>query len=76
MIAENAELAALVKAWRGKVTAREAAGVLGISPRTLNGVEQGRGFNYPTLLRIAMEAVDPATGARLKLHETTTGKGE
>jgi hypothetical protein len=51
------DLAAQVKAWRGKVPAREAAEALGISPRTLQGVEQGRGFNYPRLLQIAMRAV-------------------
>jgi hypothetical protein len=55
MIEPN-DLAAQVKAWRGKVPAREAADVLGISLRTLQGVEQGRGFNYPTLLLIALEA--------------------
>jgi hypothetical protein len=50
------DLAAQVKAWRGDFSVREAADVLGIPRRTLEGVEQGRGFPYPELLRIAMQA--------------------
>jgi hypothetical protein len=46
-----------VKEWRGKVPARIAAEVLGISKRTLDGIEQGRGFTYEKLLRIAMETM-------------------
>jgi hypothetical protein len=53
---EPNDLAAQVKAWRGKVPQREAAEILGINLRTLQGVEQGRGFNYPTLLLMALEA--------------------
>jgi DNA-binding XRE family transcriptional regulator len=51
------ELAAAVKAWRGKVPAREAAEILGISKRTLDGIEQGRGFNYPSLLLHALRTI-------------------
>jgi hypothetical protein len=51
------ELAAAVKAWRGKVPAREAAARIGVPWRTLEYVEQGNGFRYPELLRIAMQAV-------------------
>jgi DNA-binding XRE family transcriptional regulator len=51
------DLAARVKAWRGKIPARIAAGTLGISKRTLDGIEQGRGFRYPQLLLIAMRAI-------------------
>jgi len=51
---EKQKLAEEVKQWRGRATVADAAKVLGISPRTLNGTEQGRGFNYPTLLRHAM----------------------
>jgi hypothetical protein len=50
------ELAAELKAWRGKVPAWKAAEILGIKVRTLNGIEQGRGFNYPSLLLTALEA--------------------
>ena len=45
------DLAARVKAWRGKVPAREAAEILGIPRRTFENIEQGRGFPYPRLLR-------------------------
>jgi hypothetical protein len=50
------ELAAELKAWRGKVPAWKAAEILGINLRTLQGIEQGRGFNYPSLLLMALEA--------------------
>jgi DNA-binding XRE family transcriptional regulator len=53
------DLAAAMKAWRGRVSQRDAAAILGISKRTLEGIEQGRGFNYPALLLIAMKAIDP-----------------
>jgi transcriptional regulator with XRE-family HTH domain len=51
------ELAATVKAWRTErsLTIREAAEYLGMSRRTLEGVEQGRGFTYPTLLIAGIE---------------------
>ena len=51
---KDAELAAELKAWRGKISTRDAAELLGIPERTLNGIEQGRGFRYPTLLRNVM----------------------
>ena len=54
---ENDTLAAAVKSWRGKVSVKNAAPVLGIPYRTLENVEAGRGFPYPQLLRIAMQAV-------------------
>lgn len=47
-------LAAEVKAWRGKVPLKTAAEALDIPYRTLEGVEMGRGFNYPKLLRLAL----------------------
>ncbi|CCV08649.1 hypothetical protein MESS2_770024 [Mesorhizobium metallidurans STM 2683] len=55
---ENEKLAQEVKAWRGKegLTAEAAAKVLGIPKRTFEGMEQGRGFPYPVLLRVAMES--------------------
>jgi len=55
---ETEKLAQEVKAWRAKggFTAEAAAKVLGIPKRTFEGIEQGRGFPYPVLLRVAMES--------------------
>jgi DNA-binding XRE family transcriptional regulator len=55
---ENEKLAQEVKAWRAKggFTAEAAAKVLGIPKRTFEGIEQGRGFPYAVLLRVAMES--------------------
>ncbi|ESX80659.1 helix-turn-helix domain-containing protein [Mesorhizobium sp. M0142] len=55
---DNEKLAREVKAWRAKggFTAESAANVLGIPKRTLEGIEQGRGFPYPVLLRVAIES--------------------
>lgn len=50
------ELAAEVRAWRGRVPVRIAAEVLGIPKRTFDNIEQGRGFPYPQLLLTALEA--------------------
>ncbi|MBZ9763306.1 helix-turn-helix domain-containing protein [Mesorhizobium sp. CA8] len=57
-MSENEKLAQDVKAWRAKegFTAEAAARALGIPKRTFEGIEQGRGFPYPLLLRIAMES--------------------
>ncbi|MFA1622832.1 XRE family transcriptional regulator [Rhizobium mongolense] len=54
---EKQKLAAEVKVWRGRSTSKEAAAALGIPPRTLEGIEQGRGFSYPGLLRLGMRAL-------------------
>jgi len=59
---EKQELAEEVKRWRGFAPATVAAKVLGISARTLNGIEQGRGFNYPSLLRQAMKTLEVTHG--------------
>ncbi|MER9178650.1 helix-turn-helix domain-containing protein, partial [Mesorhizobium sp. M0955] len=42
-----------MKAWRARegFTAESAAKLLGIPKRTYEGIEQGRGFPYPLLLR-------------------------
>ncbi|MBZ9777031.1 helix-turn-helix domain-containing protein [Mesorhizobium sp. CO1-1-8] len=58
-MSENEELAQDVKAWRAKegFTAEAAAKMLGIPKRTYEGIEQGRGFPYPLLLRAAMKAM-------------------
>jgi hypothetical protein len=57
------DLAAQVKAWRGKtLTAAQAAQVFGIPVRTWQHMEGGRGFPYPQLLLIALKATDPNEG--------------
>ena len=57
-VSENEKLAKEVKAWRARegLTAEAAAKAFGIPRRTFEGIEQGRGFPYPLLLRIAMES--------------------
>ncbi|EXL01429.1 helix-turn-helix domain-containing protein [Aquamicrobium defluvii] len=57
-MSKDEKLAQEVKAWRAKggFTAEAAAKVLGIPKRTFEGIEQGRGFPYPALLRVAMES--------------------
>lgn len=50
------ELAAMVKQWRGRMPVSRAAQLLGMSKRTLEGIEQGRGFTYPLLLTLAIQA--------------------
>ncbi|MGT2467229.1 helix-turn-helix domain-containing protein [Mesorhizobium atlanticum] len=54
---ERQKLALEVKAWRAEAgfTAEAAAKLLGIPKRTFEGIEQGRGFPYVLLLRVAME---------------------
>lgn len=72
---ENEKLAQEVKAWRATegLTAEAAAKVLGIPKRTFEGIEQGRGFPYAVLLRVAMESkavsYDP-------IHEKVHGGGQ
>jgi len=57
---ENSDPAALAKVcqeWRsdlGGITIKQAAKVLGLPWRTLEGIEQGRGFRYPVMLINAM----------------------
>jgi hypothetical protein len=55
--ATEIDLAAQLKAWRGDSSIRQAAEVLGIPHRTLEGVEQGRGFRYPELLLHALNTM-------------------
>lgn len=51
-------LARAVREWRGKKLSSEtAARLLGLPPRTLQGIEQGRGFRYPKTLLLAMQAI-------------------
>ena len=62
---DAATLAKRVKAWRGQVPALRAAEILGLSRRTLEGIEQGRGFRYPQLLDLAMRACEARLPGRL-----------
>lgn len=57
-------LAQTLREWRGAMTAREAAELLGLPKRTLDGIEQGRPFRYERMLRLAMAAQKqkPASG--------------
>jgi len=50
------ELAELMKSWRQKahLNTTEAGARLGMSPRTVEWVEQSRGFRYPNLLVLAL----------------------
>lgn len=52
-INDNAGLSDEIRAWRKSqgMTVKDAADVLGMSKRTLEGIEAGRGFSYPALLR-------------------------
>jgi hypothetical protein len=53
------QLAAFVKAWRGKaLSAREAAVFFGVPTRTWQHMEQGRGFPYPQLLLLALSTLN------------------
>lgn len=54
---DKLRLAKEMKEWRGFAPTRVAGAILGMSPRTIEHIEQGRGFNAHALLRIAMKAV-------------------
>jgi hypothetical protein len=58
---ERAALASELKAWRGETPQTKAAAKLDIPLRTLQGVEQRRGFAYPDLLRLAMRQIGGLT---------------
>lgn len=51
-------LAQCVRDWRSArgMSAASAAEELGISRRTLEGIEQGRPFRYEKILRLALKA--------------------
>lgn len=53
-----AELAALLRKWRGDMPASRAAQLLGMSKRTYEGIEQGREFRYSRLLILAIKAFE------------------
>ena len=53
-------LAKMAAGWRSfmKISIKQAAEFLDMPPRTLEGVEQGRGFRYPLMLIHAMIDID------------------
>lgn len=55
---QNRELAEHCRQWRdaAQLPASRAAQILGIPTRTYEGIEQGRGFRYPKLLMLAIQA--------------------
>jgi transcriptional regulator with XRE-family HTH domain len=50
-------LAVALRAWRDRygLSIPQAVDVLGVPQRTLEQIEQGRGFRYPALLLMALE---------------------
>jgi len=61
------ELAELLKRWRrggrdrvghDDIGTEMAAVMLGLPRRTIEGIEQGRGFRYPRLLVLALQAFE------------------
>lgn len=54
----NESLARQVRAWRGDVPRWKAAEQLGMPAKTLEGIEYGKGFRYPTLLLNFIWTVD------------------
>lgn len=57
---DDAEMARMVREWRDRadIPASRAAQMLGLPQRTLEGIEQGRGFRYPRLLALALLAFE------------------
>ncbi|WP_431322543.1 XRE family transcriptional regulator [Rhizobium sp. YTU87027] len=53
------ELSETVKEWRrdGALTQSRAAEILKMPLRSLQHIEQGRSFRYPTILALAIEAL-------------------
>lgn len=54
-------LAAELREWRGETPLASIAPKFGIPLRTLQGIEQGRDFRYPALLRLAMKQIGGRT---------------
>ena len=56
---DNKTLATCVKDWRQQhqVSVADAAKAFGMSRRTLEGIEQGRGVQYPKMFLIAMKVI-------------------
>lgn len=59
---EKRDLAEAIRTWRSPGPLSAAARVLGIPLRTLQGIEQGRGFSYPTLLLHALKTMERPNG--------------
>lgn len=57
---DNQRLAAELRELRGDISLASIAPEFGIPLRTLQGIEQGRGFKYPHLLRLAMKQIGSA----------------
>lgn len=55
-----AELAAAVKAFRARegCNVARAAELLGIPARTIEGIEQGRGYRHPMLILLALRSFE------------------
>lgn len=55
---EAAELAEIVKKWRSAadLTTSRAGQILGLSGRTIENIEQGRGFGHSKLLILAIHS--------------------
>jgi len=53
-------LSDLMRAWRAArgLNTAETGQRLGMSPRTIEGIEQGRAFRYEKILRLALKALD------------------
>lgn len=59
---EKRALADAIREWRGSAPASAAAKALGIPLRTLQGIEQGRGFSFSQLLLHALKTMEPPHG--------------
>jgi DNA-binding XRE family transcriptional regulator len=60
------DLAAQARAWRHQwmLSQKAAADLLGISQRTYEGIEQGRGFAYPSMLLAMLEMTQKDEGKK------------
>lgn len=60
LLRQSKTLAETLKDWRADrgLSARDAAGALDMSARTVEGIEQGRPFRYEKILRIAIKTLD------------------
>lgn len=52
-----ADLANHMRQWRAGLSTTEAGELLGLSRRTIEGIEQGKRFKLTKLLLVAMDAV-------------------
>ncbi len=62
--AEKKELADMVKAWRGTLSTSRAGQLLGMSGRTVEYIEAGRGFRYPLMLTLALKSFEWGPSSR------------